>query len=166
MALDRVTSFYAWNTLQIQVNVCDTVQLLAGILQCNGGKLEEAEAFKCVFVVWCVRIEIDQLQCVNCWVIISCLSVSFTKINQSRKWQQMGPLIFAMKMVSAFYACCIDSCAIHTRFFHGSQQYEPSLDCSLESILIWVHTVCKNTLPKDIRQEKQMTYIVTGRRPG
>ena len=32
----------------------------------------------------CVRIEIDQLQCVNCWVIIHCSSVSCTKINHSR----------------------------------------------------------------------------------
>ena len=35
-------------TLHIHVYVCDTVQLLAGFLQCNGGKLEEAEDFKCV----------------------------------------------------------------------------------------------------------------------
>ena len=35
--------------LQIHVNLCDTVHLLAGFLQCNGGKLEEAEDFKCVF---------------------------------------------------------------------------------------------------------------------
>ena len=41
-------------TLQINVNVCDTVQLLAGFLQSNGGKLEEAEDFKCVFDVNCV----------------------------------------------------------------------------------------------------------------
>ena len=40
--------------LQIHVNVSDTVQLFAGIFQCNGGKLEEAEDFKCVFVVYCV----------------------------------------------------------------------------------------------------------------
>ena len=32
---------------------------LGGNLQCNGGKLEEAEGFKCVFIVYCVRIEID-----------------------------------------------------------------------------------------------------------
>ena len=32
----------------------------------------------------CVRIEIDQLQGMNCWVIIHCLSVSCTKINHSR----------------------------------------------------------------------------------
>ena len=38
----------------MHVNVCDTVQLLAGIFQCNGEKLEEAEDFKCVFVVFCV----------------------------------------------------------------------------------------------------------------
>ena len=40
--------------LQIHVNVCDTAQLLEGINQCNGGKLEEAEDFKCVFIVYCV----------------------------------------------------------------------------------------------------------------
>ena len=37
--------------LHIHVNVCDIVQLLAGLLQRNGGKLEEAEDFKCVFIV-------------------------------------------------------------------------------------------------------------------
>ena len=36
------------------VNECDTVQLLAGFPQCNGEKLEEAEDFKCIFVVFCV----------------------------------------------------------------------------------------------------------------
>ena len=41
-------------TLQISVNVCNTVQLLAGFLQCNGGKLEEAKDFKCVFIIYCV----------------------------------------------------------------------------------------------------------------
>ena len=40
--------------LQIHVNVCDTVQLLAGFPQCNGGKFEVAKDFKCVFVVYCV----------------------------------------------------------------------------------------------------------------
>ena len=47
-------SFNDWKTLQTHVNECDKVQLLAGFFQCNGGKLEEAEVFKCVFVVYCV----------------------------------------------------------------------------------------------------------------
>ena len=38
----------------------------------------------CFCSLLCVRIEIDQLQCVNCWVIIHFLSVSCTKINHSR----------------------------------------------------------------------------------
>ena len=38
----------------------------------------------CFLRLLCVRIEIDQPQCVNCWVIIHCLSVSCTKINHSR----------------------------------------------------------------------------------
>ena len=40
--------------LQFHVNLCDVVYVLAGVLQCNGGKLEEAEDFECVFVVYCV----------------------------------------------------------------------------------------------------------------
>ena len=54
MGLVGVVLFLGLKMLQIQVNVCDTVQLLSGILLCNGGKLEEAEAFKCVFIVYCV----------------------------------------------------------------------------------------------------------------
>ena len=52
MALDGVTSFIRLKDVHLQthVNVCDTVQLLAGIIQCNGGKLEE----ECVFFVYCV----------------------------------------------------------------------------------------------------------------
>ena len=53
--------------LQIHVNVCDTVQLLAEIIQCNGGKLEEAEDFKCVFVVYCV-LELIQISSSVCIV--------------------------------------------------------------------------------------------------
>ena len=46
-----------WISIFLEINyfgkqkVCDTVQLLSGFLQCNGGKLDEAEDFKCVFVV-------------------------------------------------------------------------------------------------------------------
>ena len=43
MASYGVTSFNACKTLQIHVNECDV-----------GGKLEEPEDFKCVFVVYCV----------------------------------------------------------------------------------------------------------------
>ena len=39
---------------QIHVNICKTVQLLAGFLQYNGGKVEEVEYSKCVFFVYCV----------------------------------------------------------------------------------------------------------------
>ena len=46
--------FYDGKTLQIPVNVCDTIQLLARFPQCNGGKIEDAEDFKCIFVVNCV----------------------------------------------------------------------------------------------------------------
>ena len=38
-------------TLKTHVNVCETVRRLAGFLQCNGGKLEEAEDLKLDFIV-------------------------------------------------------------------------------------------------------------------
>ena len=41
---------YAGKKLQIHGNVWDTV----GFPQCNGGKLEEAQGFKCIFILYCV----------------------------------------------------------------------------------------------------------------
>ena len=38
--------------LNTHVNVCETVRRLAGLLQCNGGKLGEAEDSKSVFIVY------------------------------------------------------------------------------------------------------------------
>ena len=46
--------FYTKWTLQIHVNECYVVLVLAGVFQSNGGKLGEAEDFKCFFVVYCV----------------------------------------------------------------------------------------------------------------
>ena len=40
--------------LKTHVNVCETVRRLAGFLQSNGGKLEDAEDFKSVSIVYCV----------------------------------------------------------------------------------------------------------------
>ena len=54
MALDGVTSFIH---LKDVTNTCKRMQNspnFFGIIQYNGGKLEEAEYFKCVFVAYCV----------------------------------------------------------------------------------------------------------------
>ena len=55
---------------EIHTNACMTVKIVGGISLCNGGKLEEAEGSNCFlssfFLCVCVRIEIDQLLCVNC----------------------------------------------------------------------------------------------------
>ena len=51
MALDGVMPFlHLKDVTNTNVSVCNTVQLFAGILQFNGGKLEEAEYFKCVLL--------------------------------------------------------------------------------------------------------------------
>ena len=67
IALDGVTAFLC---LKGRTNTRKRMQcslIIGRVLQCNGRKLEEAEDFKCVFCRFlCVRIEIDQLQCVNC----------------------------------------------------------------------------------------------------
>ena len=62
IALDGVTAFCR---LKDVTNTCKPTRnspSIAGFLQCNGGKLEEAKDFKCVFVAYIVfRIEIDLL---------------------------------------------------------------------------------------------------------
>ena len=52
MGLDGVTSFLTLER-QIHVNVCETIKLLAGLLKCNGRKLEEAKDFflSCLSVI-------------------------------------------------------------------------------------------------------------------
>ena len=57
MALDSVTLF---QRLKDVINACKRMRnspVIAGFLQCNGGKLEEAEDVKCVFAIF----EIDLL---------------------------------------------------------------------------------------------------------
>ena len=62
MALDGVKLF--WRLKDI-TNTCECMPnspSIAGFLQCNGRKLEEAEDFKmCVHRFLCVKIEIDLL---------------------------------------------------------------------------------------------------------
>ena len=54
MALDGVSSGFTPERRYkyLFTNVCDAVKLLVGIILCNGGKLEAAEDFKCVFAVY------------------------------------------------------------------------------------------------------------------
>ena len=53
MTLDGVTSFLR---LKDVTNACKLMRrsLSIGVLQCNGGKLEETEDFKCVYDVYFV----------------------------------------------------------------------------------------------------------------
>ena len=85
VALDGVTSFWRLK------NVTNTRKQMRRSLSIGGSssvqwrKVERSWSLQmCFRPSLCVRIEIDQLQCVNCRVIIHCLSVSCTKINHSR----------------------------------------------------------------------------------
>ena len=85
MALDGVTSYLRLKDVTI---ICKRMRCSLSI----GGSssVQWPKVWRCWILrmcfrrLLCVRIEIDQLQGVNCWVIIHCLSVSCTKINHSR----------------------------------------------------------------------------------
>ena len=85
MTLDGVTSFLrlkdvtkTWKRLRRSLSI-------GGSSSVQWRKVGRSWRFqKCFRRLFCVRIEIDQPQCVNCCVIIHCLSVSCTKINHSR----------------------------------------------------------------------------------
>ena len=62
MALDGLTLFLRVKDVTNTHKQMRRSQVLAGVLQCNDGKLEEAEDSKC----GCVRIEIDQPRCLIC----------------------------------------------------------------------------------------------------
>ena len=54
MALNSVTSFLCLKEVNNTCKRMPNSPTIAGFLQCNGRKLEEAKDFKCVFVVYCV----------------------------------------------------------------------------------------------------------------
>ena len=82
MALDGVTSFSRLKDVTI---TCKRMRRSLSIGGSSSVQWRKVGRLKmCVRRLLCVRIEIDQLPCVNCWVIIHCLSVSCTKINHSR----------------------------------------------------------------------------------
>ena len=54
MALDGVTSFLRLKEVKNKWKRMRHSPTIGGIVQCNGGKLEEDKAFECVFVVNCL----------------------------------------------------------------------------------------------------------------
>ena len=60
-ALDGVMSFLRNKTLQVHVKIFNTVQLLSGILQCNGRNWKRLKTSNVFRHLLCVRIKIDPL---------------------------------------------------------------------------------------------------------
>ena len=89
MALDGVTSILRLKDVTITGKRMRRSLSIGGSSSMQWRKVGRGWRIRmCFRRLLCVRIEIDQLQCVNCWVIIHCLSVSCTKIhvNHSRSW--------------------------------------------------------------------------------
>ena len=85
MALDGVTSFLRMKDITITCKGMRRSLRIGGSSSVQWRKVGGSWRLRmCFRRLLCVRIEIDQFQCVNCWVIIHCLSVSCTTINHSR----------------------------------------------------------------------------------
>ena len=85
MSLDGVTSFLRLKDVTITCKCMRRSLRICGSSSVQWRKVGRSRILRmCFRRLLCVRIEIDQLQCVNCWVIIHCLSVSCTTINHSR----------------------------------------------------------------------------------
>ena len=85
MALDGVTSFLRLKDVTITCKRMRRSLSIGGSSSVHWRKAGRSWRLPmCFRSLLCVRIEIDQLQCVNCWVIIHCLSVSCTKKNHLR----------------------------------------------------------------------------------
>ena len=85
MALDGVTSFLRLKDVTITCKGMRGSLRIGGRSSVQWRKVGRSWRLRiCFRRLLCVRIEIDPLQCVNCWVIIHCLSVSCTTINHSR----------------------------------------------------------------------------------
>ena len=83
--LDGVTSFLRLKDVTITCKRMRRSLSIGGSSSVQWRKVGRSWRLRmCFRRLLCVRIEIDQLQCVNCWVIIHCLSVSCTNINHSR----------------------------------------------------------------------------------
>ena len=85
MALDGVTSFLRLKDVTITCKRMRRSLNIGGNSSVQWRKVGRSWRLRmCFRRLLFVRIEIDQLYCVNCWVIIHCLSVSCGKINHSR----------------------------------------------------------------------------------
>ena len=83
-ALDGVTSFLRWKDVTFTCKCMRHNSTIGGIPSVQWRKVGRSRRLQMYFRrLLCVKIEIDQLYCVKCWVIIHCLSVSCTKINHS-----------------------------------------------------------------------------------
>ena len=85
MVLDGVTSFLRLKDVTITCKRMRRSLSIGGSSSAQWRKVGRSWILRMCFRRFLsVRIEIDQLQCVNCWVMIHCLLVSCTKINHSR----------------------------------------------------------------------------------
>ena len=85
MALDGVTSFLRLKDVTITCKRMRRSLSIGGSCSVQWRKVGRSWRLRMCFCrLLCVRIEIYQHHCVNCWIIIHCLEISCTKINHSR----------------------------------------------------------------------------------
>ena len=98
IALDGVTTFLCLKYVTITCKRMRHSLSIGGSSSVQWRKVRRSwRLWMCFRCLLCVRIKIDQLQCVNCCVIIHCLLVSCTMINHSR-W---APMIWSSLQLSS-----------------------------------------------------------------
>ena len=84
MALDGVTSFLRLKDVTYTCKYMRHNPTIGGTSSVQWRKVGRSWRLQMYFRrLLCVKIEIDQLYCINCWVKYYCLSVSCTKMNHS-----------------------------------------------------------------------------------
>ena len=127
MSLDGETSFLRLKHVTITCKRMRRSLSIGGSTSVQWRKVGRSWRLRmCFRRLLCVRIEIDQHHCVNCWVIMHCLSVSCPKINHSR--------------------CALviwSSLQLTSKQWIITQQFTAGADLFLKSCITWLFSYCK-----------------------
>ena len=151
MALDGITSFLRFKDVTITSKRMRRSLSIGGSSSVQWRKVGRSWILRmCFRRLLCVRIEIDQPHCVNCWVKIHCLSVSCTEINHSRCalviWSSLQltskQWIITQQFTAGadiFLKCVVKIQHYESTPFATQQPQYPALKhCILEFIIVWV----------------------------
>ena len=145
MALDGVTSFLRLKDVTITCKRMRRSLSIGGSSSVQWRKVGRSWRLRmCFHRLLCVRIEIDQHNCVNCWVIIRCFSVSCAKINHSRCalviWSSLQLTSKQWIITQQFTA----GANLFLKYFHAKNDISRLDEWNLKFFLMyyWIYRTC------------------------